>query len=1404
MADQEQFSFFGENRSLYSDYFLKERLSTLDEWDKDISAPFQKALKLYQNKKSVLPGMNEAQTENEFIQPLLEQVLGFAYDVQKAEKKQGRTNIPDYILFPNQESLTKAQENRDHDRYYNDSLALSDAKYWERPLDSKVVAEKDRYTNANPSFQIVNYLTVTGLEWGILTNGRHWRLYSTKARSRIDSYFEVDLKRILEEENEQQFRYFYHFFCRDSYQTDPQTGQSFIERVFEGSIDYGTQLEKRLKNLIFEDVFLVLSKGFVHYRSEESGVDNETEESLQIIYQGTLRLLYRLLFLLHAESRSLLPLDNRGYFQYSLMKLKKDLADRIDQDLPQSSRSFDVWNDLDSLFHIIDKGDPDLNVPRYNGGLFRQDHPNNQFLTEHKIADKFLVPALEMLTRETEVNESGNKSFIDYKSLNVEQLGSIYEGLLEFHLRRADEPLAVVKENSKELFKSLDEVEHPKTILDEGDLYLENDKGERKATGSYYTPHYIVEYIVEHTLGPVFEERKATFEELMQQWVPKYDEFQKLDKKISEGDRSEETHNRRKELNLEIETLGKQASETLLSIKVCDPAMGSGHFLKEATDKLAEMIITLLAEYPENPVSNLLEKVRGQILESLTEQDISIDADEHLKDTNLIKRMVMKRSIYGVDLNPMAVELAKLSLWLDSFTVGAPLSFLDHHLKVGNSLIGTTVGEIRERLETGQSHMFGGPFSGLLKATELMREVSVKTDATYSEVEQSIERYHDFEEAVKPYKQVLDIWLSRHFDNERAGDFLVAFSDQITNLLKGEKVNLGDKQQAFIGKAEALEQQKHFFHWELEFPEVFVDLKQSRWLVNPGFDVVIGNPPYDILIKSERGDDIINYVNKHFVTAEYNPNYYVLFSEVALNISKNEGWAAFIVPNMWLTNEKYSKMRKYLTESSKISELLDLKFSVFSEIIPTMIYVVKKVDNISESDKIRLAVIKDESKNVIPKIRERISQIELADKVKVGFNDYLTDQAPIINRNSCVRLETKYIIYRGIETKDNSIYLSTEKRNEKDKPVLDATDVKNYFVKWSGLYVRFIPEELKSNADESYYKVPSKVLLRRTGDKLIAGIDHNQFFATKNLYLLIPKDNYTSEFLCGILNSRLMNWERLRITQDKGQAFAQLKGSEVARLPIPNFAINNKEIEEKKLQSDWSNLIEGRDVLEFKNTRKEYLVALCETAVEKQYGFNEKRLKNEGALDTFKFINKGVSFRPFKNVFSESIKYGQQNTNKIDIGTVHHDIEALHLRPDNKQWLLSADLKHRDPESDWADWAKEDGNIVRTTHDIFRFKLSDKEARYWQQCFEVLDEFENSSKFPGGKTRTTYEKLMKSKVPVFDESASIEPLIELREELEVVKQKIEKTDWLIDQVVYQLYGLSEEEIEIVEASATNG
>src|SRR5438105_11497292 len=134
----------------------------------------------------------------------------------------------------------------------------------------------------------------------------------------------------------------------------------------------------------------------------------------------------------------------------------------------------------------------------------------------------------------------------------------------------------------------------------------------------------------------------------------------------------------------------------LLDLKVLDPAMGSGHFLVETVDFITDRVLDFLAGFPWNPVQVLIDlRIRRQILEALEQQEIKINEDR-LTDVNLIKRLVMKRCVYGVDLNPMAVELAKVSLWLDSFTLGAPLSFLDHHLKCGNSLIGATIEDLKQ------------------------------------------------------------------------------------------------------------------------------------------------------------------------------------------------------------------------------------------------------------------------------------------------------------------------------------------------------------------------------------------------------------------------------------------------------------------------------------------------------------------------------------------------------------------------------------------------------------------------------------------------------------------------------------------------------------------------------------
>lgn len=318
-----------------------------------------------------------------------------------------------------------------------------------------------------------------------------------------------------------------------------------------------------------------------------------------------------------------------------------------------------------------------------------------------------------------------------------------------------------------------------------------------------------------------------------------------------------------------------------------------------------------------------------------------------------------------------------------------------------------------------------------------------------------------------------------------------------------------------------------------------------------------------------------------------------------------------------------------------------------------------------------------------------------------------------------------------------------------------------------------------------------------------------------NGILLDESSGYSPSFLMAILNSQLLDWRFKKGSVPFRGGYYSANKQFINGLPIFDFDFSSfdRDIffeEQDQLQQEFGNyltdsatevLLESINKLINENDDNplplihDFLAFLAEKMLE----YNKEKQRLNSALDAFKFLNKGTAFKPFKTVFAESIKYGQLLSDDIDLGKVHHDIEDLKLEPVGDFWQLSLLLKHRDPATDWSDWKKdEDDNIVRSTKPVYQFDLSDEQGRYWQQSFEVLDQFENSSNFPGGKTRTTHEKLMESDVPIFDEKANIEPLIELREELAETEEKIEKTDWLIDQVVYRLYGLSEEEIGVVE------
>ena len=271
-------------------------------------------------------------------------------------------------------------------------------------------------------------------------------------------------------------------------------------------------------------------------------------------------------------------------------------------------------------------------------------------------ADATIAPILYDLSHSKEPAGSGRR-FVNYRDMSVQQLGSIYERLLE------REP---VRDG-------------------DGKILIRPNPYARKDSGSFFTPQELVDLIVDRTLKPLVEERLKAFENkaaaLKSDHRPKTqrtDELCKLD-----------------------------PAEAVLNLRVLDPAMGSGHFLVTAVDFLSDTIADLIEYVPVVPdwldgdyVSPLVDRVaaiRRDILQRAKESNWVLD-EAQLTDQAIIRRMVLKRCIYGVDKNPLTVELATVSLWLHSFTVGAPLSFLDHHLRCGDALIGLRVLEASDYL----------------------------------------------------------------------------------------------------------------------------------------------------------------------------------------------------------------------------------------------------------------------------------------------------------------------------------------------------------------------------------------------------------------------------------------------------------------------------------------------------------------------------------------------------------------------------------------------------------------------------------------------------------------------------------------------------------------------------------
>jgi len=964
-----------QNRNLFSNHYLGSLIKDIPEWNEDVDQAFARAKEIYDRRRDSWKNLDESMLEQFLIKPILEEVLGHHYIPQAKVEKGSRR--PDYAFFENDAALSEALEHKGSDDLYLKAIAVGDAKRWKVLLDKKVKGSSGSFEFQNPSYQIDQYLHMTKVRWGILTNGHHWRIYYNETSYKLDSYYDIDLETILETDDVGGFKYFYLFFRQEAFVKGPD-GRSFLDHVYDGSVKYAKELGDSLQRNVYE-AMKIISEGFFERSENDLVLD---EHNLGEVQENTLRLLYRLLFIFYAESGKLLDTDNPAYDALSLESIKNQVAGKIDNRELILPVTTDYWNKLETLFALINEGSESkrfdlpretLYVPAYNGGLFDPD--KNPFLHTKKVGDEYLARAIDLMARD-------GGDFIDYSTLGTRQLGSIYEGLLEYKLKVAEEDLVAIKEKGKEKWIPKKDAQGKKTFdeVQAGSIYLATDKGERKATGSYYTPDYIVKYIVRNTLGPVLEDKRKAWSE---------------------------------------KGLGERPFlHDILDIRVLDPAMGSGHFLVEACEFLANKLVEAWGEAKP---------------EDLKSEEVA----EH--DVHWARREVVRHCIYGVDLNPMAVELAKLSLWLETVAVNKPLTFLDHHLKVGNSLIGGKVEDLKSLPSKDKGEKAGngvkqptiwdftvkGHFDKLLQK---YGEFAAHPNDDLASVKQKEQEYDALQrsELNRRIHELANVWVSTYFGVEPPPD---EYADLQNEMNPGSSPDWSHwRGREWFRRAQEVAEEKSFFHWELEFPEVFYERGAQK--VNPGWDAVVGNPPWG----ADFDKHSKNYIKINYSSGLGEIESNIIFTEKGSILINSNGLLGYITPNTWLSQKRGENLRKYLVENCSFSKLVHLSKNIFED-VPDIVPIIFILAKGQKFDIVTVKILKNGLKHIklISDDYDLVNHINY-DRWKYNntFNIYLSQRVDNLLdkiRSNAEETSKNFKVIYGIKTGNNERYLSNSADN---------------------------------------------------------------------------------------------------------------------------------------------------------------------------------------------------------------------------------------------------------------------------------------------------------------------------------------------------------------------------------------
>ena len=643
-----------------------------------------------------------------------------------------------------------------------------------------------RYDLQTPVTYALTQADRENLPWVVSVRGRTLRLYSSTTsgaagqRGRTETYVEVDLSLLPTD----RAGYLHLLFSSEAL----KKGGTFYE-VQQASRDFTAALSDRLRDRVYDEVVPRLA---VEVARQVGGT---SEEELDRHFRTALTILFRLLFVSYAEDSKLLPLHvNGAYTDASLKEMARRLSEDVNADRElgfddpltgrpaerQDEANDDLWARCQELFAAVDKGHSRWGVPAYNGGLFSSDsavNPVGGTIDRLRLTNAAFGPALLSLVADR--TPDGDVGPIDFRSLSVREFGTIYEGLLESELSVAEQDLTLDSEGTY-----LPAGEGDAVAVSAGNVYLHNASGQRKSSGAYFTKPFAVDHLLDRALEPTLEEH-----------------LDRVARHLAEGDEAD-------------------AADSLFDFRVADISMGSGHFLTAVVDRIEARISGFLAEHPIPRVADELARLRDQAVEALG------DASSHIEieTSSLLRRLIARRCVYGVDLNPVSVELARVSMWIHTFVPGLPLSFLNDSLVVGDSLTGVaTLDEAVEELQISQGELFTSLLTDVLKrAEDPLSKLARLLDATPKDLAKARAAAADVREAVEPVAAFLD-----GITSKRAGGDPPPFVNDVEDL----KDLVDDDRRSIARELGSL-------HFPVAFPEVFLRAR-------PGFDVIVGNPPWE-------------------------------------------------------------------------------------------------------------------------------------------------------------------------------------------------------------------------------------------------------------------------------------------------------------------------------------------------------------------------------------------------------------------------------------------------------------------------------------------------------------------------------------------------------------------------------